>query len=165
MADIDMAPKGRNWMRVALFVSLALNLLVLGVVAGRILSDGPPDWVRRGGDDPAIPYARAFEPDQHAALRRDLRGAFEHHRPAGGFLAEYRQALDLLRADPFDPGAFDALLDRQAVGAEARRRAGQAVLSAQIAAMSPEARRAYAARLEAELDRLAERRARHMPHN
>ncbi|MBS0125404.1 periplasmic heavy metal sensor [Thetidibacter halocola] len=163
MADTDMAPKGRNWLRVVLFVSLALNLLVLGAIAGRILSDGPHERGRRDGDDPAIPYARAFEPDQRAALRRDLRGAFERHRPAGDILAEYRQALDLLRADPFDPGAFDTLLDRQAVGAEARRRAGQAVLSSQIAAMSPEARRAYAARLEAELDRLAERRARPMP--
>ena len=160
MAETDPKPKSRRWIRVLLFVSLALNLLVLGAVVGRVLGDGPPDRRHpRGGDDAAIPYTRAFDPEQRKELWRGLRGTFEGRREGGGFLDGYREALTLLRAEPFDQAAFEALLDRQATEAEGRRRAGQKVLADYLGTMSAADRQAYAARLEEGLQRIIDRRA------
>jgi uncharacterized membrane protein len=153
---------GRRWTRVALFVSLALNLAVVGVIVGHVLSDGPPDRRdRRTGDDPVIPYTRAFDDHQRRELGRSLRDSFERKRfGSGSFMADYRAALAVLRADPFDPDALQTILQAQAAQAETRRAAGQGVLTAYLASLDSEARRAYADRLEAQIEKMEERRKR-----
>ncbi|WP_421905017.1 periplasmic heavy metal sensor [Mameliella sp.] len=152
----NTARPGR-WLRILLFLSLALNLLVVGAAVGFFLN-GPPA-PRGDRSDPVLPYTRAFDEDQRRELRRGLWRAMRKDAGAmrAGYLADYQRGLDLLRQDPFDQAALAALLaDQAARGVEVRAR-GQEVLLNFLAEMSPEERRAYADRLESELERMRSR--------
>lgn len=170
MAEADKT-NGRTGMtgrlRGVLFVSLALNLIVAGLIIGALLSGGGPGRYARDhhdGRDGVTPYTRAMNETQKREIRTSLRGAFDNRadrqaqRP--DLEGDYRAALDVLRTDPFDAAAMTEILDRQSNRAETRRKIGQTVLSDFISAMTPEERLAYAERLQAEIDALAKRRAR-----
>ncbi|SDI38373.1 periplasmic heavy metal sensor [Alloyangia pacifica] len=150
-----------RWMRWLLLGSLALNLAVVGVVAGGLLRHGGPE---RGGPPRGrefiTPYTQAFSQDQRRELGRQLFSSFERKqgdRPRPRPFADYRSALELLRAEPFDSTAFAEALSAQDARAAERQKMGQDVLVDYVATLSPEAREAYADRLEAELDALAKR--------
>jgi uncharacterized membrane protein len=165
MADVAKT-EGRSsrWLRVLLFASLALNLLVLGIAVGFALK-GPPERHGSLRGDPVLPYTRAFEEDQRREVWRALRQSLPRD---GGemrarFVADYALALDLLRSDTFDAARMEALLTGQVARGTEVRMQGQKVLTAYLAGMSPQDRLAYADRLEAELDRLRQRALR--PHD
>ena len=61
--------------------------------------------------------------------------------------------LAVLRAEPFDAGAFAEVLDRQNARAAARQQRGQEILVSYVAAMSPEGRAAFADRVAEALER------------
>ena len=161
MSDVnDKGARGMSgWVRVVFFASLALNLLVVGLVAGLIWNGGPPRADALSGRDGVTPYTRAFDDSQRRAIRRALRRAFvEGRRDREGLVGPYREALELLRADPFDAVAMAAVLDRQAAFSEQRRQRGQEVLTRFLAGLSVAERQAYADRLEDEIARLQRRR-------
>ncbi|WP_226622925.1 periplasmic heavy metal sensor [Alloyangia pacifica] len=150
-----------RWMRWLLLASLALNLAVVGVVAGGLLRHGGPE---RGGPprgrDFITPYTQAFSQDQRRELGRELFSSFQRKqgdRPRPKPFGDYRTALEMLRAEPFDSAAFAQMLSAQDARAAERQKMGQQVLVDYVSALSPEARLAYADRLEAELDELARR--------
>ncbi|MCA0939518.1 periplasmic heavy metal sensor [Yangia mangrovi] len=150
-----------GWMRWLLLASLALNLAVVGVVAGGLLRHGRPE---HGGPPRGrefiTPYTEAFSKDQRRELGRQLFSSFERKqgdRPRPAPFGDYRNALSLLRAEPFDSAAFSEALSAQDARAAERQKMGQQVLVEYVTALSPEARAAYADRLEAELDELAKR--------
>lgn len=139
-------PKARPWVKILLVASLALNLLVLGVVAGALLS-GPRDRDR----NPLLrdlgfgPFVTALPKKDRAALTLDLR------KKSGPFLAnrrELRRSMDeilsALRAEPFDAESFAALIQRQRTWIQERQDLGAAALVARISQMSPTERAAYA---------------------
>ncbi|WP_353471539.1 periplasmic heavy metal sensor [Salipiger sp. H15] len=165
-----VAPKaGRSplWMRGLLLASLALNLGVAGVVAGGLLRHGGPE---HGGPprgrDFITPYTQAFSQDERRELGRKLFSSFEGRqgeRPRPNPFSSYRGTLDLLRAEPFDSAAFAEVLTAQDARAAERQKVGQQVLVDYVSSMTPEARAAYADRLELELDELARRLPRKPP--
>lgn len=158
-APAATAPRPRRLLAVALFVSLALNLLVAGVVAGALWGRGDGAALRPVRVDIGLgPYTRALSDVDRAALRAawraqgpDLAGLHAARR------ADRAALLEALRAQPFDPLAVEAVFagqrDRQAEHQHLARR----LLVERIAAMSPEARAAYADRL-AEAPRRDDRR-------
>lgn len=151
------------WLRVVLFASLALNLAVAGVVVGGVLH-GAPGWDHGPprGRDFVTPYTRAFTEEERHEIGARLREEFRRDRPdRGGFVAGYRRGLEALRAEPFSAGAFAETLEAQGEEAERRQEVGQDVLVGYVAAMSPEARAAYADRLEEQLDWFQERFEKH----
>ncbi|MFW2544654.1 periplasmic heavy metal sensor [Primorskyibacter sp. 2E107] len=155
----------RRWLRALLFVSLALNLAVIGLAVGLMLRGAPPRGPERGGADYVMPYTRALDADQRRAVWRDLKRDFSERRDQHGkdrqdLIQDYRDALAVLRADRFDSAAMMAILDRQSARATERQQVGQQVLNAYLASLTPEARAAYAARLAREIDHLQERRNR-----
>ncbi len=155
MTDPETTPKPprmRPWLRLVLFASLALNLLVVGVVAGAVLRGGP-DRYRMPDRDVAFAYIRALEEEDRRALRREAIRRFrdDDSLRRNAPRAHYDTALSLLRQAPFDAAAFDAVLRRQQEGVLARAAVGREVLVARVAAMPPEARAAMADRLEAEI--------------
>lgn len=145
-----------SWTRVLLVVSLALNLLVAGAVAGAFLSGGKD----RGGDRraesrlPMGPYARAFPKEDRAELRR----AFEARKP---WFDEQRTALrgaaeelvQVLRAEPFDPVALRAVLARQTEKQTEIRAEGQKIFAERLVAMTNAQRQRFADRVEKGLRR------------
>lgn len=147
------------WMRLVLVASLAFNLLVIGMVGGAVLSGGGPGAAREAARDfGGMPFARALGPEDRRALMRDLgreRGALRESRDA--LRQRFVSLLAVLRADDFDRDALDAIVADQRAAGEARQRLGERLVLDRIAAMSPEARRAYADRLEADVRRLRQR--------
>ncbi|MBY6112846.1 periplasmic heavy metal sensor [Mameliella alba] len=159
-AETEKKSRTGRWLRVMLFVSLALNLLVMGAVAGFVVK-GPPS-PRGDRSDPVLPYTRAFDEEQRRALRRALWRSFPKDGSVrAAYLADYQQALGILRSDPFDRAALAALLTAQSErGAEARLR-GQEVLMTFLGELSADERKAYADRLEEELDKMRHRKRTH----
>ena len=133
-----------------LFGSLAVNLLILGVVIGWVLS---PDGPRRD-DRPArslmgAPFAEALAPEDRRALLREMRGRADRIEGTRDELrARFETLLGALRAEEWDRDAVTAVLDDQRRAAEGRQRLGEELLLDRLDAMTPEARRAYADRLE-----------------
>ena len=145
--------KSLRGLRIALGVSVALNLLVAGVVAGAILRDGGPrDRMVRDLD--LGPFTEALSQEDRAALRRDFVARMpELGEARRAMREEFRDLLALLRADPFDPEAMRQVLGGQRARMQERVDLGQELLLQRLAAMTPEARQAFADRLEERLRR------------
>lgn len=151
------APGPSRGVRLTLVISLALNLLVIGVLVGGALTGRRPDF--GGGPDFTLgPFARALDSADRLAIRNDLRKSLDEH----GFARRDRSAalnafLAALRADPFDSAAVAAIFDGQRDQALAAMSAGQDVLLNRLEQMTPEARAAFADRLSQELTRSRDR--------
>ena len=134
-----------RWLLVVLFTSLAVNLVIVGSVAGAVWRHrGPPAWA--GVVIPnLLGYASTFAPDRRKQiweLTREERGRM---RP---FRREVRTAREetskALAAEPFDRQQFLAAQSKQAE-AENRARAAVQDLYLKIAeSLTPEERRAFA---------------------
>lgn len=152
--------RGGRWRRGILAVSLAFNLLVLGAVGAALLRHGPDDRASEAERrDLALgPYLRALDDPHRAALMEGLRARSPDLQARR---AAFRQSFDgvlvALRADPFDPQGFRALIADQARSAQATRDLGHDLLAARVAAMTPQERRAFADRLAAGLHHRAPR--------
>ncbi|KNG94243.1 periplasmic heavy metal sensor [Pseudaestuariivita atlantica] len=157
MSAPDPSPRARTalWVRILLFLSLAFNLLVIGLIVGAVTSSGPMErFGRVPADANRTPYVAALDAEDRRGLSRQLRRELRKDRPTvTEWRGSFATALDLLRATPFDAEAFDrhmrTQLDRQAVRVEA----GRSALVAYVAEMSEAERAAYATRLEALIER------------
>jgi uncharacterized membrane protein len=148
--------KAGRWVKILLAVSLALNLAVVGVVAGAALKARNFD----GGRPPDIrelnfgPFTGALSRPQRRALLQGFVADQPPLREMRSLIrAEYQLVLDAVRAQPFDPIALQAALAGQSRSTIARLDAGRKALEGVIIAMSPEDRAAYADRLEDGLQR------------
>lgn len=171
----------RPALRWVLILSLGLNLVILGLAAGAFLLPHPQrgseehrlprservEGAGRGaervegaraprGEGP--PFLRALDPADRRALRQQLaeRGIGSQDgsaKPARRteMRQQFLQLLELLRQEPLDKAGVEALLAGQEAQDQARRAAMRRVFLNQLAGMRPEARAAYADRLEAML--------------
>ncbi len=150
-------PRGRSasgrGLRIALAISVALNLAIVGIVGGAWLKlgGGPRVPVRELGFGP---FTEALTRDQRAELRR----TFLRQGPA---LRDLRRdmredaddILSALRAIPFAPEVFAARLGRMNERLAGRTQEGEGVLVHVVTTMSPVDRAAFADRLQAEMER------------
>ena len=136
----------RRWLRWLLVASLGLNLLLLGLAAGAILR-GPPDRVRAG---PALGYyAHALPNPYRRDLGRELRASRGDWAATRDALRDQRLAFAAaLTAEPYDQDRVEALLAEEQSFATSLGARARALLAAQIARMDPEARAAFAERLQ-----------------
>lgn len=142
-------PKSSKALRIALALSVAVNLAVLGLVAGAFLRDGPGMRAAMVRDLGFGPYTEALSPDDRKALRRALFEKAPDIRENRRMMREDTAALlTLLRADPFDAGAFHERMEAQHERMEAQLRLGQDLLQEFITAMPAADRSAFADRLE-----------------
>ena len=138
--------RGLRW---ALGISLALNLAVVGMVAGAMLRDGPGMRGAMVRDLGFGPFTEELSRDDRRALRQALFERAPEIRQARQQRQEDLQALvAILRAEPFDAAALAAAMAEQEARMVGQLRLGQTVLQERIAAMTPEARRGFAERLE-----------------
>lgn len=146
-------PRGRG-LRIALAVSVALNLAVLGMAAGAMLHvGGMPgrDGVRELGFGP---FTEALDRQQRGDLRRAFFAKAPEFRNVRKEMRQDTQALlTALRTEPFDPAALTAILETQRKRVAAQLELGQSLMRDMLVAMTPEARLAFADRLEARLRR------------
>jgi hypothetical protein len=151
-------PAGRG-VKIALALSLAVNLLILGLVGGAMLAVGP----RPGGDDDARlrtlglgPFAIALSrEDRTEVTARIDRDALRAERRALG--ESFGQLRAALLADPFDRAAAEAALARSRIAAGAVQGHGHRALLDQIETMSVAERAALSENLGRALRRLSGR--------
>jgi uncharacterized membrane protein len=148
----EAAKPSTSWTRIALAVSVALNLAVAGLAAGAWLKDGPYRGMPR--ELSFGPFSDALSPEDHHAMRAALKDR------AAGFRAEREAArtelaalLTALRATPFDPAAVKASLSAISTRAADRLELGRSLIGERILAMSDAERQAFADRLERGLKR------------
>ena len=144
--DRPSSGRGLKW---ALFLSLALNLLVIGALAGAAMRHrmAPPGPV---GFDPV---ARFWADAPGAAEGRADRGAWRDRLAARtedrAERAVRMQALSAaLRADPFDASAVESLLAAERAAFALRLETGHAGFLDRLSGMSASERARFAERLE-----------------
>lgn len=154
MAGTPQGGSGK-WLRIGLIVSLALNLLIVGAIAGAALSGGK--WYHRGPPRMAAmggPLTHALAPADRIAMARDLHAAhMDGARPHDVPRKEFEALIADLTATPFDPAAVKTRLATIQGRFEERMRLGQSALVARLAGMDAAGRAAYAERLAVELRR------------
>ncbi|MEZ5755457.1 MAG: periplasmic heavy metal sensor [Paracoccaceae bacterium] len=149
-APVARAGKG---LRIALGVSVALNLLVAGLVAGAVLRDGDPR-ARMVRDLDFGPFTEALSPRDREALRRDfLTRAPEMRDVRRQMRADLGAFLQILRSDPLDAEALAGVLANQRERLSRRVDLGQDLLLERLSEMTREERLAFADRLERRLRR------------
>jgi Spy/CpxP family protein refolding chaperone len=149
---VTAAPRGKG-LRIALAVSVALNLAVLGMVAGAALHGGGMMGWRDGVRELGFgPFTEALDRDQRDALRRAFFAKAPDFRNARQAMRVDTQALlTALRAEPFDPAALSAIMEAQRQRLIGQLDLGQGLMRDFLIAMAPEARHAFADRLEQRL--------------
>lgn len=140
-------PKMRLGLRIILITSLALNLLVVGVVVGEIF-DGDHKRARDKFDRGLPMHVQALEPKQRMQIGRELR---KLHRAGdlkrGDRQAEALRMADILASVPFDRPALErAQAVTEAQFAEGAKMARTIWLDF-VENMSDEERQVYAERL------------------
>jgi uncharacterized membrane protein len=143
---------GPRWMKIALVISVALNLAVAGLVLGAWLGDGPRKGMPR--DMSFGPFSEALSDADRRALRKglmDRMGEFRSSREAAR--ADFEALLVALRADPFDAVAMTTALTAIETRNAERLALGRNLIATRIAEMTPEERQAFADRLEKGLRR------------
>ncbi len=159
MADQEpqRAKPVRLW-RIVLVLSLAMNLAVVGVVAGSVISgrfgDGPPRSFELG----LGPVTRALTQEERRDIGRALRRDGELRR----FDLRGRVAamVDALQAEPFDAAVLRGLMAEQSARVSAVQTKAQDAFVDTVTQMTPERRAAFAEQLREELARARPERAR-----
>lgn len=142
-------PKSGRGLRIALALSVALNLAVIGMVAGTMLRQGPGMHAAMVRDLGFGPYTEALAPEDRKTLRRALFERAPEIRDTRRLMREEAHGLlGLLRADSFDAAAFKTRMEAQHARMERQLQLGQALLQEFVASMPTADRRAFADRLE-----------------
>ncbi len=143
------APRAGRGTKIALILSLTVNLLVFGIVGGSIFAHGWRDDPHRVRDVGVGPFTDALTPEDRKALRDAFVKAvpdFRERRAAAR--ADIERLAEAIRADPFDRASVAAVMDVQGNRIEERIQLGRNLLLDRLEAMGPEARAALADRLE-----------------
>ena len=143
----------RKGLRIALGISVALNLLVAGLVAGAVLRDGDPR-ARMVRDLDFGPFTEALSPRDRDALRREFVARAPEMRDVRRAMRDDLETfLTVLRSEPFDAAALAVVMDNQDGRMARRVELGQELLLERLGAMTPDERAAFADRLERRLRR------------
>ena len=155
MTDTNLTPRTPKGVKIALAVSVAINLGVAGLVGGLALNDGPAGHGDKLVRDLGFgPFDPVFSPEDRAALRQVVVGRLGDFKSARGQMqVDMGAILTALRAVPYDPAALSAAFDMQAQHLTARLTLGNTVVRDYLLAMSDAARLAFADRLDQALHR------------
>lgn len=151
-------PPRRRALKIALILSVTLNLLLVGLLAGGAMRAARMDDVAGGRPDLRALW-RAMPDDLRDSLRETARSSGlggAHGRPdrdsRRARVAVLNAALaEALRAEPFDAQVFAGLLAGDRDAAQRRVDAAHRALADQIEALTPAQRANLAAQFEANL--------------
>ena len=147
-------PGGRSsakGIRIALILSLAVNLLFVGLIVGAAMAR------HRHGNmmDRAVAFgpltAALTREDRHALRERFLQTIPDRTAERAATAADFAALIAALKADPWDSAAAGAALQRQGLRSQVRLEQGRDILLAHITKMTAAERHDFAARIEAVL--------------
>lgn len=117
MSDLSQPPSAtpdpaKRRLKYALVASLALNLLIIGAVAGTMMGHGRhPLRGGQGEDFGMMGLTRVLPEDRRKEMRKLLRADRENLRPLMDEVRTARRAAaDKLAAEPFDRAALEAAI-------------------------------------------------------
>ncbi|MCA0271378.1 MAG: periplasmic heavy metal sensor [Proteobacteria bacterium] len=143
------APTAGRGMKIALILSLTLNLMIFGVMGGAMLAHGGRDDPRRVRDVGFGPYTEALSPEDRKALREAFfKAAPDFRKGREEARADVAALAAAIRAEPYDRAAVEAVMASQVARIEGRLQLGRGLLLDRLDAMGPEARAALAGRIE-----------------
>lgn len=152
-------PKKRRWLGPALLASLAVNLLIVGIIAGWALTAQKPPKIDRAEREArsliGMQFVRALDPDDRAALLRGIagqRGQLRENRDA--LKGRFEALLAALGDETFDPARIEVLMSEQRQSIADRQKVGERLFIERLTEMTPDERAAYAKRLEKALRHL-----------
>lgn len=151
-------PRLGRRLKIVLAVSLALNLLFVGLIAGAAFRFGG----KGGSHGPNLqsygaPYMRALPREQRKMMSETLRaeGLMPSRAERRRF---YQDVLEALRAETFDPASVEAAMINQRDVVSGVQTAAQNAWLKVVSDMSPAERLVYADALEERLERGPRRR-------
>lgn len=157
MQEPNAAPaKTPRWIKIALGVSLALNLAVVGMIAGAAVRQGDGGGGPRSSGFGAygLPYMIALPRAERRAVVRAIKSDQQAGLPdRAARRALYQEVLAALRAEPFDAGALTQALGQQTETTIAVQKVAQGAWLEVVSGMTHAERTAYAADVEAVLKR------------
>ena len=157
MTEPTNTPPTRRWIMPVLLLSLAANLLIIGLVAGAFLS---PDGPRKSNVENqrnlrgvlGEPFFQALPRDERRSMVRDVVANRERFREGRDALrTRVDSFLAALRAENFDRTEAERLLVEQRQAAIRRQDFGESLLLDRLEAMTPAERTSYADALEERL--------------
>lgn len=150
---VEKTSKSGRWKRVVLVSSLALNLVIVGIVGGAMLNGGPKNGPQRF-DLTVGPLTRSMDEQHREAVREALHdsGAFQR-RERNAMRADNAAMIAALRAETFDRDLFHEVLVRQRNRLQAGQDAVLGAISTQVGEMTAQERAAFADRVEEQLRR------------
>ncbi|MCC7253736.1 periplasmic heavy metal sensor [Hyphomicrobium sp.] len=133
----------------ALIASLALNLLVLGIVAGSMLGFGKhhPRFGGhpRGEDFGLMGLTRTLPEERRKEIRKQLRDDRVKLRPlVEDIRTERREAADKLDAEPFDRAALESAISAVTGKEQAMRQEAVSIFLGHVERLSADERRTLA---------------------
>ncbi len=144
-----------RWPKLLLIVSLAVNVIVIGLFAGHLMK---PESASRGADNQIrwiiklVPEARRdFTKEHFREIRDDVRSAYMQR---GDHLNAIAAAI---RVEPFSAEALEAALQARRDGSKQRQELVQSQLVTLLESFSPAERAEFASNLDGFLARLKER--------
>ena len=156
-------PRKSRRLQWVLGVSLALNLVFIGLFAGAAMRHiGDKGGAKlRGGSVHAmgLPLARSLPPEARRSLFRQMRSEGSGLPSRKERRAQSALMLNALRADPFDPAAVTAIFEATSVMTEQVQSTAQQKWLSLVSEMSAAERLAVADRLEEAMNRPRRRRA------
>jgi len=146
----------RMWLRILVIVSLTLNLLFIGLVAGTFARVGPP----MPPPPPSVGAAmfKAMPPDDRKEIRERMRGTRDMHRDER-HASEAEAVLAALSAEPFDAEALRQVVLSQAQSRFEEISAAQSDWVDRVAGMSDSEREAFVGRMQQIIAEAAEKRS------
>lgn len=139
-------------MRVALILSLAVNLLFVGLLSGAMLGG---HWRGRHGMATDVgfgPLTAALSREDRRALRQGyFKAAPDYRAERDASAADFSALVTALRADPWDRATAEAVLKRQGERGQKRLGQGREILLEHLDGLSAKDRRDFADRIDAVL--------------
>ncbi|NIY72383.1 periplasmic heavy metal sensor [Marivivens donghaensis] len=143
-------PKSRMrlGLRILLIASLALNMMIIGLVVGGIAKGKPPRSFSGGYGFSLGAVGAALDEDDRRALRDDLRGREDLRPPRREDLNAMRDAFTAaIISEPFDRSVLEALFTEQRDRQFEVMQAGQEAMLDRLDQMSADERKAFVERL------------------
>lgn len=141
-------------LKIALILSLGLNLIILGVIGGAIIHGGPDGKGPRFRDVGFGPFTEALTQEDRTALRRSFVQEGGNPREMRREMREgFAEMLAALRAQPFDAERLRTVVASMQSRMQSRIDMGQSLLTDRIVAMTPQERLGFADRLEETMKR------------
>lgn len=145
-----------RWMKLALIVSLMLNVAVVGIIAGHNMKDERAkgagnrqvQWILELVPDDRRDFAKAHFRDVRTRLQ-DIRAQRQEH---------LGQIIAAMRIEPFEPERFGAVLAERRNASLASRAIVHERLEALLGEFTPAERAIFAERLEARVSKWREHR-------